>query len=165
MIIRPETASDASAITQLTAEAFQGAAHSDGNEAQIILGLRASGALTLSLVAEAAGEVVGHIAFSPVMLDGAAGGCWLGLGPMAVSPAAQGRGIGSALVTAGLQRLRATGAAGVVVLGDPAFYGRFGFAAGQGPGLDGVPEAYFMSLAFTAPAPQCRVQYHPAFFP
>ena len=108
MILRDETPADIDAIRALTEEAFRTAPHADGTEHVIVDRLRAAGALTLSLVAEIDGAVAGHVAFSPVTLsDGSAG--WYGLGPISVEPARQGEGIGSALVRAGLDRLKGMG--------------------------------------------------------
>jgi putative acetyltransferase len=163
VILRRETAGDADAIRALTQDAFRTAPHADGTEHLIIDRLRAAGALSLSLVAEIDGAVAGHVAFSPVTVsDGSAG--WYGLGPIAVDPARQGRGIGSALVRTGLAHLRAAGASGAVLLGDPAYYGRFGFAAGPARRLDGVPPAYFLYLAFSPVYGEGTVSYHPAFY-
>jgi putative acetyltransferase len=103
-------------------------------EHQIVRGLREAGALKLSLVATMDGRVVGHVAFSPVMV-GAQDPGWWGIGPVSVAPAHQRSGIGSSLIRSGLRRLRESGVAGCVVLGDPAHYGRFGFFAACGPGL------------------------------
>ena len=102
--IRPETAADVDAIDRITRAAFQHHPHSDQTEHLIIVRLRAAEALTLSLVAEQDGQVIGHAAFSPVTFsDGSAG--WYGLGPIAVAPRHQGQGVGSALVQQGLDLL------------------------------------------------------------
>lgn len=161
-MIRAEEKGDAAAIAALITAAFTGHPHSDGGEAGLVTRLRAEGALTLSLLLEAQGALIGHIAFSPVRLGGAPG--WFGLGPLAIHPDHQRQGHGQALVRAGLAALAAQGAAGVVVLGAPAYYGRFGFRAGLGPVLPGFAPAHFMALALTdAPMPQGPVSYHPAF--
>lgn len=160
--LRPEIPSDADAIRRLTDAAFRDAPHSDGTEAAIVDALRRVDALTVSLVAEADGAIVGHAAFSPVTIDGTHSG-WFGLGPVSVEPGRQRLGIGSALVRAGLDRLRAQGAAGCVVLGEPGYYGRFGFAADPRLRLAGVPPEYFQRLAFTDDVPAGEVAYHPAF--
>ena len=161
MIIRPESPADERAITALTQRAFATAPHASLTEQFIVPALRRLGALTLSLVAEAQGSVVGQVAFSPVDLgDGTPG--WLGLGPLAVEPAWQRQGIGGALVRAGLERLRGT-AAGCVVLGDPGYYGRFGFRAVPGLVYPGPPPEYFMALAWAGPAPVGVVSFSPAF--
>ena len=160
--LRPETPADIDAIRALTRAAFSGADHSSQTEATIIDALRAAGALTLSLVAELDGAVVGHVAFSPVRIGGADIG-WLGLGPVSVAPARQRRGIGRALVEEGLSRIEGRGAAGCVVLGDPAYYRRFGFAADPALRYGEVPPQYFQSRRFHGPAPQGEVAYHPGF--
>lgn len=166
MPIRLEQPGDADAIRALTTEAFATAPHSSGTEAAIVDGLRAAGALTLSLVAveddEKSGEILGHVAFSPVTIDGAARG-WFGLGPVSVRPGRQRGGIGSDLIREGLRRLRERGAAGCVLLGDPAYYGRFGFANDPALVLEGVPPDYFMRLGFGAELPAGTVRYHAAF--
>ena len=114
--------------------------------------LRLAGALTLSLVAEKDSAVVGHVAVSPVAItDGTFG--WYGLGPIAVAPEFQARGIGSALMRRALADLRALGARGCVLLGNPEYYGRFGFKADPSLVLPGVPPQYFQSLAFAMPMP------------
>lgn len=163
MIVRPERAADIDAIRALTEAAFRTAPHADGTEHLIIDRLRAAGALTLSLVAEADGAVVGHVAFSPVTIsDGSAG--WYGLGPISVDPSRQGEGIGGRLIREGLDRLKALDAAGCVLLGDPAYYGRFGFAPDPRLRLDGVPPEYFMRMAFSPVYGEGTVSYHPAFY-
>ena len=111
MIIRKENTSDVEAITQVTIEAFKTLQVSNQTEQFIIKALRAAGALTLSLVAEIDGRVVGHIAFSPLtMSDGTKD--WYGLGPISVLPECQRKGIGRALIDEGLSRLKALGARG-----------------------------------------------------
>ena len=150
--IRDERATDTAAISALTTAAFADAPHSDGTEAAIIDALRANEALTLSLVAEDdAGAIVGHIAFSPVVItdaDGNKAQDWYGLGPVSVAPALQGEGIGAGLIRKGLARLKTSGADGCVLLGDPAYYARFGFMADAGPTYPGPPPEYFQALAF-----------------
>lgn len=162
MEFREERQGDAAVIAAVTAAAFEGHPYSDGREPLIVAGLRAAGALRLSLVAEEGGEVLGHLAFSPVTIAGADLG-WFGLGPVSVRPDRQGQGIGAALIRAGLARLREGGVAGVVLLGEPAYYSRFGFATEAGLTLPGVPSDYFMALSFGGEVPQGSVAYHPAF--
>ncbi|EWY35858.1 GCN5 family N-acetyltransferase [Skermanella stibiiresistens SB22] len=163
MLIRDEQAGDEDAIRQLVEAAFHDHPHGDQREHLLIDVLRASGAMILSLVADQDGAPVGHIAFSPVRIDGA---CqhWYGLGPVAVIPARQRSGIGQALVHAGLVRLKSISAAGCVVLGDPTFYTRFGFAARQQLTFAGAPLEYFLSLPFGATVPAGTVEYHPSFY-
>lgn len=162
MLIRSETPADQRAIFDVTQAAFRGHPHSEQTEAYIVQALRAAGALTLSLVAELDARVVGHAAFSPVQIsDGSPS--WFGLGPVSVDPAHQGRGIGTALIEHGLARLQARGAAGCVLVGEPAYYGRFGFR--PEPGLlvlPDMPPTHFLALTFGAPA-RGTVTYHPGF--
>lgn len=161
--VRPERSNDAAAIEALIAAAFLDAPHTSHTEPLIVAALRAAGALTVSLVAETEGVLVGHIAVSPVTIsDGTLG--WYGLGPISVLPAWQGRGVGSALMRAALEALRELGAAGCVVLGEPAYYGRFGFKAEPGLVLPDIPPEYFQAIAFgEATVPRGRVAYHDGF--
>lgn len=160
--LRPEQPGDAQAIDDLVAEAFRAAPHTSGTEQFIVRELRRAGALTVSLVAVLGEDVVGHVAVSPVTAsDGSSG--WAGLGPVSVLPRLQGRGIGLRLVREALQLLEQQGAASCVVLGEPAYYGRFGFRVDPLLVLEGVPPAYFQSLRFRGPAAQGEVHYHPAF--
>lgn len=161
MWIRAESAADHDAIRRVTGAAFAAAAHAGGNEAAIVDALRAAGALAVSLVADIDGRVAGHAAASPVVLDGGGGG-WFGLGPVAVAPADQGHGVGSALVRAVLDALRRGGAAGCVVLGDPGWYRRLGFAASP-LRYPGAPAGHFLAWTARGEAPAATVAYHPAF--
>ena len=162
MEIRPEQPGDERAIAEVIEAAFLLAQHRDGTEPQIVENLRDAGALTLSLVAVDDGSIAGHVAFSPVTIDGQDLG-WLGLGPIAVLPDRQGNGIGSALVREGLNRLRKDGASGCVLVGEPEYYGRFGFAADDRLNFPGLPAEYFQALAFGDDLPTGTVAYHPAF--
>jgi putative acetyltransferase len=160
--IRPEQPDDVEAIRQVTLDAFEGAPFSRQTEARIVDALRAAGALTLSLVAVANGEVVGHVAFSPVSIEGVYGG-WYGLGPVSVSPDRQRQGVGQALIREGLGRLRALGAAGCVVLGSPDYYGRFGFSSDPALVYVGAPAPYFQRLVFEGLLPAGEVRFHLGF--
>ena len=163
MRIRPEAPGDEAAIGALTAAAFDGHPYSDGSEPQIIERLRRLGKLTLSLVAEEDGQIVGHVAFSPMTLSGGEGG-WYGLGPISVAPNRQRSGIGSALMREGLTKLEALGASGVALVGDPAYYNRFGFACRPQLTTTGVPAEYFLVLPLHGEVPSGMVAFHPAFF-
>lgn len=162
MQIRPERPEDAATIHALTAEAFSGRPFSDGAEPRVIDALRAAGALTLSLVATHDGEVVGHVAFSPVTINGESGD-WYGLGPVSVWPDRQRTGIGQALIREGLQRLRSMGAGGCVLLGDPAYYARFGFENDPDLRHAGAPAWAFQRLLLNGARPRGDVSFHPSF--
>lgn len=161
--IRDECPGDAAALHQVIARAFADFAHSDQSEPAIVAQLRRDGDLALSLVAEDDGALVGHIAFSPVTVAGEPGN-WMGLAPVSVLPECQGRGIGAALVREGLARLRASGIGGCVVLGDPAYYARFGFRREPALAYPGAPAEYFMAQALCDTLlPQGEVAYAAAF--
>ena len=161
--IRNETAADRAVIHAVTEAAFRHEPHSDQREATIVDALRDAGALSISLVAEHDNEVIGHVAASPVTIDGRVGD-WFGLGPVSVLPAWQRRGIGRRLVEALLEALRARGAGGCVVLGDPAYYGRFGFLTTPDLQLPDVPPEYFQSLHLSGSLPSGTVTYHAGFY-
>lgn len=160
--IRPERPEHVAAIATLTGAAFANHPQSDGSEPRIIERLRDRGALALSLVAEERGAIVGHVACSPISIDGRPCG-WFGLGPLSVAPVQQRRGIGQALVAESLAMLRSRGAGGCVVLGNAAYYGRFGFRADPRLVLPGFPTEHFLALAFSAQVPAGIVAYDRAF--
>lgn len=165
-MIRPEQAADAEAIAALVQNAFQHAPHSDGTEQDIIARLRAKNHLTVSLVAEptdGGGGIIGHIAFSPLTVP-APGQNWFGLAPLAVAPAMRSQGAGADLVRAGLEILRRRGAEGCAVLGEPAYYGRFGFRADTRLRLKNTRLGYFQILPFGAAVPEGFAAYDPAFY-
>lgn len=162
-MIRDENPGDFEQVRRIVNEAFESSA-----EASLVEHLREQASPLISLVAEESGSVVGHIMFSPVTIENF-DGLIFGLAPMAVAPSRQRHGVGSALVREGLERCRAFGAVGVVVLGHPAYYPRFGFASASGFGLSSVyevPDDAFMALELVAggfgPAAG-QVNYHPAF--
>lgn len=161
-IIRTETPADIVGIHALTAAAFATAEHSSHTEQFIVDALRARGELPISLLAVDNGLLLGHVAVSPVTVsDGSPG--WYGLGPISVLPARQGQGIGAALMRAAIDALRQQGARGCVLLGEPGYYGRFGFRAEPGLVLPGVPAEYFQALCLQPPPAQGEVRYSPAF--
>lgn len=164
MIIRAEKQGDEVAIEQVTRAAFAERPYSDQTEPIIVRRLREEGALTLSLVAETDGQIVGHVAFSAVTIDGEGEG-WLGLGPVSVKPGLQRKGIGSQLIREGLAQIRAMGARGCVLEGGPKYYQRFGFQSYPGLTYHGAPAPeFFMALPFYEEVPQGSVEYHPAFY-
>lgn len=160
--IRNELPEDSKRISAVTTEAFQSEAHSSHTEQFIVDALRQAGQLTVSLVAVVNDEIVGHIAISPVTVSSGAAG-WYGLGPISVLPERQGLRIGSSLMKTALAKLQGNGANGCVVLGNPDYYGRFGFKAYAGLELPGVPQEYFQTLSFGGDLPVGTVQFHPAF--
>ena len=162
MIIRNETPADIDAIAEVTKAAFKTLEVSNQTEQFIVNSLRAAGALTISLVAEIDGRVVGHIAFSPVTIsDGSTG--WYGLGPVSVLPKHQGQGIGKSLINKGLSMLEDLGGQGCVLVGDPGFYRRFGFRNIPELVYEGIPQEFFLALPFTRHVPQGIAIFHEAF--
>jgi putative acetyltransferase len=162
IVIRSETDADVSAITEVTVAAFKTLEISNHTEQFIIAALRAAKALTVSLVAEMEGRVVGHIAFSPVTIsDGTRD--WYGLGPVSVLPAYQRQGIGKALIREGLSRLKDLHARGCCLVGHPDYYRKFGFENVSGLVLEGVPQEVFFALSFDGHMPQGTVAFHDAF--
>lgn len=155
---RNETDADVGAIAEVTIAAFKTL---EISQQCIIAALRAAKALTLSLVAEVDGRVVGHIAFSPLTLsDGTRQ--WYGLGPVSVLPEYQ-QGIGLALIQEGLSRLEDLSAKGGCLVGHPQYYPRFGFRNPDGLVLEGVPQKVFFALSFDGDFPRAHVSFHEAF--
>ena len=161
--VRDERPGDEPAIAVLIGAAFRDAPHSDGSEAAIVARLRAAGELALSLVLVDRDEaIIGHVAFSPVSIsDGTE--AWYGLGPVAVIPLHQRGGIGATLIAEGLARLRSTGARGCVVLGEPAYYARFGFAHDPRLAYTGPQAEYFQRVVFAGDSPTGKVSYAAPF--
>lgn len=161
--IRSELRSDEEAIEAVTIAAFLEAEHASHNEQDIVRALRRSGALAVSLVAvDEHGRIIGHVAISPVRIsDGSRD--WYGLGPISVQPAVQRQGVGSELMDKALAELRERGAAGCVLVGDPRYYGRFGFRAEPALVYPGVPPEYFQALRWRGEWPRGTVTYHEAF--
>jgi putative acetyltransferase len=161
MLVRFEVPADERAIHDLTVVAFEPMPFSDGSEAPIIRALRAAGDLTLSLVAEDGGEIVGHVAVSPARIGAAEEG-WYGLGPIAVRPDRQRQGIGSALVKAAAGHLRERGALGVALIGNPAVYRPMGFVSGAVSYRD-VDRVLVQHLMLAAVPPHGELRFAPAF--
>ena len=159
--LREERPEDAEAIHDVTAAAFKGAAFSDGTEPGIPAALRSDGALALSLVAVRNDDVIGHVAFSPALIGDDTG--WLAVGPLSVHPDAQRLGVGTMLMEDGLTRARALGAEGCVLIGDPAYYRRFGFASYDGLRYGSVPSANVMAMPFGRKRLHGAIRFHPAF--
>ncbi len=164
MLIRAERGNDKAAIYEVNVSAFETPA-----EAELVDALREQAETFISLVAEDGDRVVGHIMFSPVSLSTDPELKVMGLAPMAVVPAHQREGIGSALVRAGLERCKEMGFSAVVVLGHPEYYPRFGFLRAARFGLRceyGAPEEAFMAMELETGALDDKrgvVKYHAAF--
>lgn len=160
MLIRNETAGDIPAISRLVTEALLMLAQSTGTEARIVETLRAEDALALSLVAEEDGEVIGYLAASAARVGTQDG--WALIGPLVVSPSRHRQGIGSALMAEALRRLRTT-SRGAALVGDPAYYSRFGFRAYPGLSVVGCPPEVVQALPFDGIQPCGELIHHPAF--
>ena len=164
MRIRTERECDWEGVYKINASAFESPA-----EAKLVNALREQAHPLISLVAEEEGDVIGHILFSPVTLDGHTDFKIMGLAPMAVLPDWQGKGIGSALVREGLARCKEMGYAAVVVLGHPAYYPHFGFVPASRFGINSeydAPDEAFMVLELVPGALSGRsgmARFHKAF--
>jgi putative acetyltransferase len=162
IVIRNETDTDVGAITEVTIAAFKTLEISNHTEQFIIESLRAAKALTVSLVADMDGRVIGHIAFSPVTIsDGTPN--WYGLGPVSVLPEYQRKGIGKSLIKEGLSRLKDLNAQGCCLVGHPDYYRKFGFENISGLAHEGVPREVFLALSFDGHTPQGTVTFHEGF--
>jgi len=172
-VIRDQTEADFAAVHQHVIAAFKTLAVAAGIEQFIMDALWRTGAATVALVAEERGaggappKLVGQAAFSKVLVGGRDVGWqdvgWHGCGPVSVLPARHRQGIGSALMRAGLERLRALGSCGCVVVGDPNYYTRFGFANTDAICEPGVPYENFMALRFSGAMPRGDVKFDKAF--
>jgi len=164
MLIRTEIDTDRDAVYEINVEAF-----GTPSEANLVDVLRDQTHPVVSFVAEDEGELMGHIMFSPVSLSGHPELKIMGLAPMAVAPDHQCKGIGSALVRAGLERCRELGFAAVVVIGHPEYYPRFGFSPAFQFDIASefeVPEEAFLAIELQAGALSRKsgtVKYHAAF--
>ena len=150
LLIRPEETRDHEAISQVHRSAF-----GQESEAKLVIELRTSKDFLpeLSLVAVMDGEIVGHILFSPVVIQyGSRSVRALALAPMAVQPEFQRQGIGSQLIKKGLECCRRLRHQIVIVVGHPDYYPRFGFSSARTRGLEvpfPVPDEVFMVLELT----------------
>ena len=162
MILREEKTADIDAISEVTIAAFKNLPVSNQTEQFIIKALRSANALTISLVAEIDDRVVGHIAFSPVVIsDGTKD--WYGLGPISVLPEYQKQGIGKSLVNRGLSLLREMGGQGCALVGDPNYYKRFGFKNYPKLVHEGIPQEVFLALPLHEKVPHGTVEFHESF--
>jgi putative acetyltransferase len=162
MIIRPEIPNDFAEIEQVTIAAFAGKRYSDQTEHLVVNGLRDAKELSVSLVAEINGKIVGHIGFSRVTINGEYKN-WYGLGPVSVLPEYQRKGIGKALIQEGLALLKNINARGCCLVGHPDYYSKFGFKNVSGLVHEGVPPEVFFALSFDGRIPQGTVAFHEGF--
>jgi putative acetyltransferase len=162
MIIRKEKATDIAAIAEVTIAAFKNHPIINQTEQFIIHALRAADVLTVSLVAEIDGQVVGHIAYSPVSVSGGATD-WYGLGPVSVLPGHQRQGIGKALINQGLSLLKEIGGQGCALVGPPDYYMRFGFKNYPELINEGISQEVFLVLPFTEKVPKGFVVFNEGF--
>ncbi len=160
--IRPERVGDYEAIYELTRIAFEPMFFSDGTEAPLVGELRHAGDLTISLVAEKDGVIVGHIAFSPATINGRHEG-WFGLGPVSVHPTLQKQGIGRSLVETGLKMLEERGATGCVLTGNPDIYSRLDFQSGGNLSYGTLDRQFIQWRIFKGPPPVGELKFAPAF--
>lgn len=184
--IRPERIEDHDAIRDVTKQAFASMPYADGDEHELIGRFRAAGVLTLSLVAvrhndetanaidDGSGVVVGQVTLTPAFPANGAPG-WYALGPVAVAPELQRRGIGSRLIRTGLDWIQRPpqNAAGCILVGNPEYYRRFGFSPFPALAPANVPAQFFqiLPLAVDNPSgsdrirtPTVVVEFHPLFF-
>jgi len=163
ILIRAETEADFESIWKVTERAFLPMSFSNGDEQYVIERLRASNNLTLSLVAVVDERIVGHIAFSPAMLNGEFRD-WYALGPVSVLPEYQGIGIGSELINSGIEMLRGNKAQGCILTGNPLFYNKFGFEVAPDAAPSSEPKDYFMLNQFVSKKPSGVFAFDPAFY-
>jgi putative acetyltransferase len=162
IIIRNEIDADIDTITEVTIAAFKTLEISNHTEQFIVEALRANNALTVSLIAEVDGHVVGHVAFSPVTISNGTQN-WYGLGPVSVLPEHQRKGIGKSLILEGISRLKGLNAKGCCLVGHPDYYRRLGFKNVSGLVHEGVPQEVFLAMSFDGQIPQGTVNFHDGF--
>lgn len=162
-LIRLERADDYAAIYDVTKRAFASMPFSDGDEQELIGRFRDASVLALSLVAEMDGAVVGQITLTPAFAADASSG-WFALGPIAVTPEYQSMKIGSELIGAAIAWLREQDAAGCVLVGNPAYYNRFGFKPYPALAPKGEPAEHYQILPLRVQKPNVVVGFDPQFY-
>ena len=162
IVIRDQSAADFAAVHELVIAAFKTLPVACGREQFIMDALWTTGAATVALVAEGGSAIVGQAAFSKVTIGGQDVG-WHACGPVSVLPERHKQGIGSALIWAGLERLRALDSKGCVVVGNANYYPRFGFANTPEMFKPGIPPEVFMAICFEGAMPNGEVKFDEAF--
>ena len=157
----PRNSADIDAIYALTTTAFAPQPFSYGSEPDIINRLRDAGGLRFSFVAERDGQILGHVALSPVAINGQSN--WFGLGPIAVIPERQKQGVGTALMKRALAGLQQITASGCVLVDNPDFYSRFGFVSNGALTYFDTPTQYVQFTHLTGSEPRGEITYHDAF--
>lgn len=168
--IHPEYLDEAAEVRAVVEAAFSSSSLGHHGEADLVERLRIACPEVLSLVAKREGQLVGHVLFSPAMIEGGNALCGMGLAPVAVTPAFQHRGIGTLLITRGIEILKEQGCLFVCVLGWPDYYSRFAFKPAKQFGLDsefgGAADGTFQILWLQDPAATPVVgvvRYHAEF--
>lgn len=161
--IRPERPSDEAAIHDLIMRAFAPMPFAGGDEQILPARFRAADVLALSLVAELDGEIVGQVTLTPALAaDGSSG--WYALGPIAVEPRVQKQAIGTRLIEAATSWMRTQNAAGCALVGNPAYYSRFGWQPFPALAPKGEPAEYYQILPLGVAEPRAVVGFHPLFY-
>jgi putative acetyltransferase len=163
LLIRTEEPQHIETIQDLIRRAFAPMPFGDNNDQHLTNRFRSAGVLSLSLVAEKEGVIAGHVALTPAVHESGAAG-WFALGPLAVEPHLQRRGIGTALIAEAKAWLASRGAAGCIVMGDTNYYPRHGFLPAPETAPVNEPAAYFMVLAMQRQIPPGSFAFHPLFY-
>jgi putative acetyltransferase len=161
--IRHERAEDAAAIHDLTKRAFASMPFAGGDEQLLPARFRSADVLALSLVAETAGSIIGQLTLTPAFAADDSPG-WFALGPIAVEPNFQSQGVGSSMIAAAIDWLTANDAAGCVLVGNPAYYSRFGWLPCPALAPTGEPAEYYQILPLAIAQPHAVVCFHPLFY-
>lgn len=163
IVIRPERPDDEVAVHDVTARAFAPMPFAGGDEQLLPARFRAAGVLALSSVAELDGKVVGQVTLTPALAaDGSPD--WFALGPISVEPDLHKHGIGSRLIAAAIAWMREQGAAGCALVGNPAYYSRFGWKPFPSLAPQGEPAEYYQILPLRIAEPETVVSFHPLFY-
>lgn len=163
IVVRPETPADHAAIFGLTERAFAPMPYAGGDEQFLPGRFRDAGVLALSLVAELDQAVVGQITLTPALPEDGTGG-WFALGPVSVEPELKHQGIGSRLIETAIAWMRQQGAAGCVLVGNPAYYSRFGFRLCPHLAPEDEPAEFYQMLLIGGAVPAHKVGFHPLFY-